>query len=198
MKNIFSWMFAAFVWLTAANAVVAQSPVLGAQSSFWSQTDLRGLSFDGLNSHIVRSAAHEGFELSGGEYVDLSNWYSPEFPNISASFETQLRPNLSMIWGGSLGESGTKYTLGPSGMIGFAYRRPVGKSAIISLEMLSVFGGALRERSCTANYGSLGGVQAVNCRLAATTLSPKQTLQYLWDEPPTATTTLRIAYSLQF
>jgi len=45
-------------------------------------------------------------------------------------------------------------------------------------------GGHLRERACTADYGEIGGVQRVNCRLAATPLEPRETLQYLWDERP--------------
>ncbi len=30
-----------------------------------------------------------------------------------------------------------------------------------------------------ADYGDIGGVQRVNCRLAATELEPKETLKYL-------------------
>ena len=37
-------------------------------------------------------------------------------------------------------------------------------------------------RPCTADYGAIGGVQAVNCRLAASQLDPAETLRHLEQE----------------
>ena len=47
-----------------------------------------------------------------------------------------------------------------------------------------MLGGTLHEKSCSADYGQIGGVQEVNCRLAASTLPPAETLRYLLNEKP--------------
>lgn len=54
----------------------------------------------------------------------------------------------------------------------------------LSVRATRILGGRLRERSCVANYGEIGGVQAVNCRLAASVLPPGQTLGYLFNDKP--------------
>lgn len=185
-------------WFCTGGSAASQDYALPSEGGFWNTTKLRGLSFDGLNSHIVRQAARDSFELSDGGKVALSKWYSPTMPNISATFETKIGRDAALIWGGSLGESGVKYRLGPSGTIGFALRRPVGKRATLSLELLGQFGGALREETCIADYGALGGVQQVNCRLAATALPPKETLNYRWDEVGVSVANLRISYQVKF
>ncbi len=198
MRVLGIFFSACFAWALLSAAGAAQPRDYATEGDFWAQTMLRGLSFDGLNSGIVRHAARQSFELSGGGAVDLGKWYSPDFPNLSASFETKVSRNMSLVWGGSLGEAGAKYRLGPSGTIGFVMRQPVGAHGTLSLEVIAQTGGALREGTCRADYGSIGGVQAVNCRLAASTLSPRQTLQYRWDLPSTTVAQVQLKYEIKF
>jgi hypothetical protein len=198
MRTGLSFCTTLLLWLLACAPATAQNIYDVQNGGLMRATRLTGLSFDGLNSNVVRAAAQDGLELSGGEMLGLNTWYTPAFPNISASFETQLARGVSVLWGGSIGESGPKYSLGPSGMIGLAVRRPVALRGMLSLEVMGTLGGALRERSCVGDYGALGGVQPVNCRLAASTLPPKETLSYLWNEPPAAYASVRLAYIFQF
>jgi len=196
---MFARLFAlALATVSMAFAAHGQGRHFDGASPFVAQTQLVGLSFDGMNSGIVRQAAASGFELSSGAVVDLSAWYSPRLPNLTAVFSTEIRPGLSMIWGGSLGESGAKYSLGPSGVIGFSMRRPVGRNAQIVLQAHGKFGGALTETPCVGDYGALGGVQTVNCRLAASALPPAQTLGYLWNLPAAMQATVKLTYEWRF
>ncbi|MDZ7906776.1 MAG: hypothetical protein U5N55_14145 [Cypionkella sp.] len=187
-----------FVGLGDVGPARAQTFGEASEAGFWGQTSLRGLSLDGLNAQKVRQAARGSYELSGGGAVKLAKWYSPDFPNLSASFETNIGHGVSVIWGGSLGESGAKYRLGPSAVVGFALRRPAGRNATFNLEVIGHVGGDLFEDLCVADYGSLGGVQPVNCRLAATALPPKKTLEYRWDDSVTALATIQLSYQLRF
>lgn len=198
MQYYLGFVLSGAILLLAAGSSAAQGRAQAAEAGFWAATALRGLSFDGLNSQIVRQAARDSFELSGGQLVDLAKWYSPKFPNLSASFQTQINRDVALIWGGSIGEAGTKYRLGPSGVIGLAMQRRVGKFAMLRIDVAGQFGGALQERPCVGDYGAIGGVQQVNCRLAASPLPPKQTLQYQWDEPAAALGFIQITYQVKF
>ena len=198
MRVLVLFLLAVFGMLLPATAISAQVRDTDGEKGFWAQTALRGISFDGLNSETVRHAARQGYELSNGQMVDLSRWYSPRFPNLSTMFETQINSDFSLIWGASLGESGEKYRLGPSGTIGFALRRPMGKHATLNFEVVAQTGGALSEGLCIADYGAIGGVQPVNCRLAASTMSPKKTLEYRWDDPAMTVARVQLSYVLKF
>lgn len=178
--------------------IAAQTLNAGPNQSAPNGTSLIGLSFHGLNSAAVRQAARDGFELSGGAVADMGHWYSPRFPNVSATFLTTVSPHLSLLWGGSLGERGPKYSLGPAGMFGVMIRRPMGRRSWLNLEAVGHFGGALRESSCLGDYGAIGGVQAVNCRLAASVLPPAQTLDYLWNTPPIWHGQVKISFEIRF
>lgn len=196
-----AWTFRTLTFLLLAlpgSFAAAQGVMIDANNRFMASTYLIGLSFEGLNSSRVRQAARDGFELSNGAQVDLAGWYSPRFPNVSATFATQVSPRLSLLWGASLGERGAKYTLGPSGMIGITVRQPLGRRSWLNLEVYGHFGGALRESSCTGDYGAIGGVQRVNCRMAASILPPAQTLDYLWNEPPVSFGQLKLSYEFRF
>jgi hypothetical protein len=166
----------------ATSAAFGQSDA-GALDGFWGRTKLVGLAFDTPQSLFVRSAAQYGFELSEGGAVDLNEWYSPKAPNISATFLTQVTDDLDVIWGTSLGEVGKKYRLGTEVVLGLAMRRELGRRATMQLDVYGQYGGALREVGCLGDYADLGGVQPVNCRLAASILPPEETLAYLWQQP---------------
>jgi hypothetical protein len=64
--------------------------------------------------------------------------------------------------------------------------------------MTRLVAGGLKEKSCTADYGDIGGVQAVNCRLAASTLEPSSTLQYLANIRAQDRNWLSIRFNMNF
>lgn len=61
-----------------------------------------------------------------------------------------------------------------------------------------MFGGRLKEKTCSADYGEIGGVQTVNCRLAASTLQPAETLQYLMNEKPKQDMLISVKWTYRF
>ena len=181
-----------------ANPLAAQTILPDTNSACLAKTQVVNLSFDGYNSSTVRQAARSGFELSGGRPVDLARWYSPRFPNLTAVFVTDIGQGVSILWGGSLGEVGPKYRLGPSGLLGVTLQRPLGRFSRVIFQLYGQYGGALRESHCIGNYGDLGGEQTVNCRLAASILPPAQTLEYLWNTAPVAQGVMKISYEFRF
>ena len=72
----------------------------------------------------------------------------------------------------------------PSLRLGFIHRASLARHTVLTVRATTTLGGRLREKSCTADYGDIGGVQTVNCRLAASTLEPAETLRYLFNETP--------------
>jgi hypothetical protein len=135
-----------------------------------------------------------GYELADGRYQSFSQWYAGRLTTTRAEFVTQLAPGLALLWGLSTGENREKYRLQPAARIGLLAIQPLGPRASVSLSARTTFAGRLQERPCTADYGAIGGVQRVNCRLAASELVPEDTLKYLWNfRPPDHTqVTLRL------
>jgi hypothetical protein len=97
---------------------------------------------------------------------------------------TQLQEDFGILWGFSTGEWGEKYRIQPAFKLGAIIQHRFSPRASISLSATRYFGGEFQEKSCVADYGQIGGIQAVNCRLAASTLEPAQTLQYLYRSKP--------------
>jgi len=128
--------------------------------------------------HIVKFG---GYELANGRFQPFSGWYAGRLVSTRAEFITQLSPGLGLLWGVSTGENGDKIQLQPALRAGFLAIRPLGRHASLSVSARTTFAGRLKERPCSADYGAIGGVQQVNCRLAATELRPEDTLQYLWN-----------------
>ena len=60
------------------------------------------------------------------------------------------------------------------------------------------FGGLLQEQTFTADYGDVGGTQQVNCRLAAGTLAPADTLDYLIRLEAREESRVSLSYELLF
>ena len=86
----------------------------------------------------------------------------------------------------------------PSIKLGLVAQYEFDNKSFITIRGTTIIGGRLKESSCTADYGDIGGVQQVNCRLAATTLQPSQTLQYLHNEKPYNYNTLLVQYTKRF
>jgi len=148
-------------------------------------THLIGVSLGSPLSSVPGRARSMGFELSGGGRIGFDDWYQVRIPDLRFEFLTELTPDLGLIWGIGTGEYGEKYRIEPSLKVGLLHTRPIGDAGLLSIQLTTRIGGRLRERSCDADYGLIGGVQRVNCRLAATPLEPNETLDHLWDEGPT-------------
>lgn len=109
-----------------------------------------------------------------------------------------INSNSGMIWGFGTGESGAKYHIEPSLKIGFLATQPVGENGLLSLSVSTVAGGYFREGTCTADYGAIGGIQEVNCRMADSILPPAETLDYLVNQPPMDQASVSLRYRLRF
>lgn len=125
-----------------------------------------------------------GYELAGGAFVEFRKWYEPRWIDLDFHFLTQISENVGMLWGFSTGEWGAKYRIHPSYKLGFIVQHAFTPQASLSISVTRRFGGGLEERSCVADYGEIGGVQRVHCRLAAAMIEPAETLQYLYRTKP--------------
>ena len=139
-----------------------------------------------------------GYETSAGVQVNFSPWYSTNWTDSRITFVTQIGDEFGILWGFSTGEAGQKYRIDPSLKLGIVFHHWLNKNASISLRTTSIIGGSLHETSCVADYGEVGGIQEVNCRLAASTLQPSQTLQYLFNDRPYNQNTVILEYKAVF
>lgn len=130
----------------------------------------------------MRGLKGQGFESSGGDRVDFAAWYSTRWTDVRIAWMTQLTRDTGLIWGVGTGEQGVKYRISPSFKLGLIHQARLGRRTTFTLRATTTLGGRLRERPCTADYGDIGGVQAVNCRLAASELEPTETLRYLFND----------------
>jgi hypothetical protein len=166
--------------------------------SFWERTQLIDVRDDNSLSATAGSLGRGGYTLSDGSPVLLRDWYSSDWKDISFTFLTEVSRNFGVYWGFSTGERGDKYEIEPGLKIGFIYLAEVSDRGTISLSATGIVGGYLREGTCQADYGDIGGVQQVNCRLAATVLQPSDTLDYLARESPADQIRINLLYSFRF
>lgn len=149
-------------------------------------------------SDRVAKLTFGSYELSGGSAVDFRRWYGQNWTEVRVDFMTQLSQGAGILWGVSSGEWGAKYRIAPGFKIGFILQTPISPLSSLSISFTSLLGGRLREKSCVADYGDIGGVQEVNCRLAASTLPPSETLKYLVNEKPPDRLLLVLRYQARF
>lgn len=168
------------VWLGVILAVACSQGTRPALASdLFSDTFLIGM-FQGSNrSTLGRSLGNGGFELSTGEFFSLRELYTPDIPQVSVLFLRQLSPSFGVIWGLGTPEKAPKYEIEPSLYLGFLYQHELFDNAFVSVRGIYPIGGKLRELSCIGDFGEIGGVQEVNCRLAADILPPAETLNFL-------------------
>lgn len=153
----------------------------------------------GMLSDHAYSLRGLGFESATGDRVSFDKWYKPKgHVDSHFMFMTKASDNLGVMWGFSTGEKGEKYTIDPSVKIGAVYLAQLTKTSTLTLRGAYTFGGKFREKSCTADYGDVGGVQQVNCRLAATPMQPSETLNYMLNERPRDYKTISIQYTWNF
>lgn len=170
----------------------------GQAYAFMEDTQLLDLRTGNPMSSSVQAYGDRGYELSDGTQLRFGDWYRPDVPEVNIRFLTMVRPDLGLIWGFGTGEEGGQYEIQPSLHLGVVTEREVSPSERLSLSVTGVIGGNLGERPCVAGYGDLGGTRTVNCRLAATTMRPAETLNYLFDESPTDRLRVSIGYRLEF
>lgn len=149
-------------------------------------------------SGIVRKVRLGGFELSDGTPVSFEDWYSSVWVDTHATWMTEVTKNFGILWGFGTGERGEKYHIQPSFKIGFISQLDLNRNSVLSLSVTAILGGRLKEDTCTADFGDIGGIQTVNCRLAATPLPPEETLEYLFDEPPSGQVSVILRYQFRF
>jgi hypothetical protein len=148
-------------------------------------------------SDTAKSLGTGGYELSDGTWVSLAKWYHTDWPDTYVEMLTQLGDDFGILWGFSTGEAGEKYTIDPSLRLGFIAQAHPSSNAVLSLSVRSILWGDLTEQTCEGDYGEIGGVQTVNCRLAASLLPPEETLQYLADAEPSRLH-ISLSYSASF
>ncbi len=135
-------------------------------------------------SRQVSQVRSQGYESAGGNWISMDPWYRSTWKDLRLTWMTQLTRNSGFLWGLGTGERGEKYAIAPSLKFGFVHQASVGTNALLSLRATTVLGGRMSEKSCVADYGEIGGVQEVNCRMAASTMPPAETLKYLMNGPP--------------
>ena len=190
--------------------VILNSTLLGLVL-FWRQFCLASPGFDLWNATSLIEIKHGseltnkmsayrmgGYELSNGAPLQFKNWYTPTFTDTRLTYMTQVHKKVGVIWGFSTGENAQKYTVDPSIKLGLVFRHELDKTSSLSLRGTTILAGRLRESACTANYGDIGGVQQVNCRMASSPMQPSQTLQYLYNEKPYNYNTLWLQYTKNF
>lgn len=150
-------------------------------------------------SQKVRGFRDQAYELSAGAEAPLEDWYRPRtIPDTVFRFLTPFGPDNGLIWGFGTGERGRKYRIAPSFHLGWAHQTWLSQRTRLGLQVSAQIGGRLRERTCTADYGDIGGVASVNCRLAATEMPPEQTLAYLANTGPQRRIHLHLSFSHAF
>lgn len=139
-----------------------------------------------------------GYESAQGQWIGMQRWYHSKWTDSRITWMTAMSPNVGLVWGLGTGERAEKYTIAPSVKLGFVVTAEPSKNSQFSFKASTILGGQLRERPCTADYGAIGGVQAVNCRFAASTMAPADTLRYLLHERPRDRHSLMLEYKLSF
>ena len=148
----------------------------------------------------MRNLSREGYELSTGQPIQFDRWYRSQWQDLQLTFMTELDPQWGLLWGFGTGERGPKYRIDPSLQLGFLFQQPLSKHSAWSVRVTTRLGGRLREKTCLATYGIQGyeAPQAVNCRLAASELTPQETLKFLINEAPRDRFTLNVRYVHHF
>jgi hypothetical protein len=161
-------------------------------------TFLVDISMGSARSDLARDLSVGGYELADGTPVNFENWYGARVPDLNFRFLTVLTSATGLVWGFSLGERGAKYRIDPGLWLGFVYRWQLTSQSTFSISATTMIGGDFRERSCLADFGEIGGLQRVNCRLAASELPPEDTLQLLVNRRGYSETRVTVRYERRF
>lgn len=176
---------------------IATSAPARAESFLIPNTRLVDVQIGSELSERMRSYANQNHTLSSGASLSLDPLYSAEFREVSATWITQVEPNLGIYWGLSTGETGEKYRIDPALKLGFVLTHALSRNSQISLSASTVLGGRLQEYPCAAETGS-GGINSVNCRLAGSSMAAEDTLGYMFNEAPPDRTQITVRYTFSF
>jgi hypothetical protein len=135
-------------------------------------------------SDLATFLSQGGYELADQTWVSFVPWYRTDMAEVHADFLTQLTDDFGVLWGFGTGEHGVKYRIDPSLKLGVIAQTHPLLNSTLSLEASSTLWGRFAEYPCTADYGEIGGLQQVNCRLAASQIPPVETLNYLIKSDP--------------
>ena len=191
MKKLLS-CFAALFFCSQANSQVYTIT----ENSFSQATYLIDVNIESTLNRRAKALRDGGFETATGEQINFYSWYAPHANEIHVTLMTQITRNFGAIWGAGSGERADKYTIDPSLKIGFVYQAEIRKNHLFSISGIGSLGGDFREHTCMADYGDIGGVREVNCRLAATEMPPEMTLNYLESGKPDSN--FQILYKIVF
>jgi hypothetical protein len=136
-------------------------------------------------SQVASALSIGGYELSDGTWAGFGDWYHTDWPEVHVDMVTLLGEDFGVLWGFGTGEQGDKYTIDPSLRLGFVAQAHPTPNSVLSLSVKTTLAGQFTEKPCEADYGGIGGIQPVNCRLAASFLPPQETLDYLVNADPT-------------
>jgi hypothetical protein len=161
------------------------------------ETNFVGLYQGSDLTDIAEGLAYGGYELSDGTRVSFDHWYHSDWVDTRFEMLTQFSDDFGVLWGASTGQRAPKVRINPSLKLGIILQRQPTPSTTLSLTVSTILGGNLNELPCTADYGAIGGVQTVNCRLAASPLPPAETLKYLKKDAPSRLT-LRLQFKARF
>lgn len=134
-----------------------------------------------------------GYELADGTWKSFHPWYHTNWVEVHVDFMAQMSDDFGVLLGLGTGEHGDKYRIDPSMRLGLIAQAHPTDNSVLALTVNTILGGSLNEHPCEADYGAIGGVQSVHCRLAASHIPPAETLQYLAFAEP-----VRLRISLNF
>ncbi|UVK48976.1 hypothetical protein BPNPMPFG_006622 (plasmid) [Mesorhizobium sp. AR07] len=178
------WTLQMRIGTTAGFVLFVMAFFVSAMTANEQETSLVGI-YQG--SELTAAANHlgrGGYELSDGTQVSFDKWYHSSWVDMRFEMLTQLSDDFGILWGASTGQRAEKVRIEPGVKVGFILQKRPTASTTLSLTISSILGGNLTERPCTADYGAIGGVQMVNCRLAASQLRPSDSLKYLTNLEP--------------
>jgi len=166
--------------------------------AFTEETRLVGVNVGSTLSSAIRDFSNDGFELSDGTPLVFGDWYRSDWRDLRVTMMNEISRDFGVYWGFGTGERAEKYEIQPSIVVGFISQMNLSEQETVTFSALAILGGRLKEKPCTADFGTIGGVQKVNCRLAASPMRPSETLEYLLDEPPTDQIRVSIRYQFRF
>ena len=187
---------------TTACSAIASACLLVCASSLHAQEffeDMRLIDARvGPMSSLADSFSDQSGGLSDGSRYSFNRYYDSDGLDVRFTFLTPMSPNFGVIWGFGTGESGPNFQIEPSLKFGFLATEPIGDNALLSFSLTTVLDGYFRESACVADYGAIGGIQPVNCRMADSVMPPSETLDYLLNAPPSDQFRLSLRYRLEF
>lgn len=187
--------FPANILFACALVTGTASPALS--QSFFEKTHLLDLRLDMTHWSTAEDLSQGGYELSDGSWVSFADWYRLDHRQISASFLTDLDNGWGLTWGLTTGARAEKLRVEPGLQLGIIRQKKWGPG-YLTWSISTVLWGDLREKSCTADYGAIGGIQEVNCRLAAEIIAPEETLDYLVNVKGYEASRIGVVYEIRF